>query len=163
MEILPPYLGLFTLGQIGTKDRFLGYNSEYRETWADGRYQRVERQLSCFSKGLVLTAISRRNEEIREAQRKREQEERDRKYQEEQRLRRIEETRRNRLSKALESFESMLLIQRYIEHVRDSALRLEKPIEGDLANWIEWAEKYAAKHDPLREGFPGYDIQPSYF
>jgi len=140
-----------------------GYNSEYRETWADGRYQRVERQLSRFSKGLVLTAISRRNEEIRAAQRKCEQEERERKYQEEQRLLRIEETRRNRLSKALESFESMLLIQRYIEHVRESALRLEKPIEGDLANWIEWAETYAAKHDPLREGFPGYDIQPSYF
>lgn len=134
---------------------------EYRSTWADGKTQKVEALLTSFCRGLVLSAIQRRNNQLRKEQREREWKEREERRKEEERLRLIEEARRENLASALEDYSHMLQIRDYIEYVKARAMNDGKPIEGDLATWIAWAEKRAANKDPLRKGYPSYDIEPA--
>jgi hypothetical protein len=134
---------------------------EYRSTWADGKTQKVEALLASFCRGLVLSAIQRRNDQIRKEQREQEWKEREERRKEEERLRLIEEARRNQLASALEDYARMLQIRSYIEYVNERAMHDGKPIEGDLAAWIAWAEQQAAKKDPLRKEYPTYEVEPA--
>ncbi|MEI6876406.1 MAG: hypothetical protein WCL50_14900 [Spirochaetota bacterium] len=132
-----------------------------RSTWADGRTQKVESLMNSFCKGLLLSAIERRNDQIRKENREREWKEREERQKAEERIRLIEEARRANLAADLEDYARMVQIRDYVEYVRNRALRDGKPIEGDLAAWIEWAEHRAEKKDPLRSEYPKYAVEPA--
>lgn len=123
-----------------------------RKTWADGKTQRVEELLNQFVVGLVRVAEAKKQ---RDRERKEERKRREEK-------RRLAEMRRRRLREEQERREELKRqASVWAEHGRMreyvSALRKEAEREGPLPAysplrlWIEWAQSYLEKTDPLRQ------------
>jgi hypothetical protein len=147
---LQPRVDLVPSGQY-TLRIDLGYPRGIRCTWSDGKQQRVDQLLNEFVVGLVIAA-----EKLKEARLEREAREREwraeeaRRLEEERRLE-IEEGRVRALDRALTAWRDARDIREYVAAARkvlsdEGAL----PPDAPIFTWLEWAESYAGRLDPVR-------------
>jgi len=114
-----------------------------RQSWGDGRVQKLENCLGKFIVGLhhAARAIKEHREE-RERQ-EREWEERSRLWKEQQRLEDLENQRIEKLSKDVGNWQTARNIRQYLTELTN----LVDQVEG-LDEWIKWANLYASRLDP---------------
>jgi len=148
--------GLLIL-RIGEKHTY--GNPGYRIRWSDGKRMKMEKEIGDFCRVLILAAIKKRNNAIESEIRKRKWEEEEKRRQKLAFLQQLDERRVENLRIAIDSYEMMVKTQGFVSYVRERAIAQGKPLEGDLAAWIEWAEKYTIRCDPLRIGYPQYDVR----
>lgn len=130
------------------------YSSSIRGRWSDGLTQRVENRLNSFVASLIRTA-----EDWKEWRWKKEEEERKRK---EELQRRREKERRKResqwrvrgLKMKLADWQHVEQVRSFIAVVRAESIQRHGDIQegSEIAQWLAWAERYVARHDPLAEG-----------
>lgn len=123
-----------------------------RKTWADGKTQRVEELLNQFVVGLVRVAEAKKQRDReREEERKRREEQR---RLAEMRRRRVreEQDRREELKRQAAAWADHRRMRGYVSALREEAER-EGPLPpySPLRLWIEWAQSYLEKTDPLRQ------------
>lgn len=141
-------------------ERSAGYTSPgYRTKWADGKYKRIETELNYFCRECIIVAIKLRNDEIKSEIREREFKVEEKKRREREYLQSLDERRRKDLVESLNRYDLMLQTRAYIAHVREKAVEQKVAIEGDLAAWINWAEDFAVRCDPINEKFPKYEMR----
>lgn len=124
-----------------------------RSHWRDTEKRQLEQILGTFIEGVQKNAIVQRQERLR-------REEQARRYREEQRLR--EEARRRE-----QELEHQLKNYSYAETLRQYASSLRKCVsnatgrepEGDVAAWIDWIERRADEHDPVKGVIDAYLLQ----
>ncbi len=130
----------------------LPWASRVRQSWSDGKKQRIENCLNRFVIGLVEAA-----EAIKAARREREGSARE--QQEAERRRVVELERREREKDRREELGREIQGWRHAEEVRQYYAALLTAVQvsnGDLApderlsKWLRWIEAYAARLDPLR-------------
>ena len=128
--------------------RIHGWSSGARQSWSDGKQQRLENCLNQFVVGLVVIAEAARAWRL-------EREERDRQYRaaEESRLlelrRREEEAARARaLIHAADQWQTARNIRSYVIQVRES-LEHRPEVSLEMREWLTWAEEFADQIDPL--------------
>lgn len=119
-----------------------------RQSWADGKKQRLEGCLNDVIVGLVAAAQLIR-------QRRLEHEERMRAWQVEearraavQRRRELEQGRIRALHRVLDDWQNAQLIREYVADARRALLGAEPT--SDLARWLSWVEEYAERIDPFK-------------
>ncbi len=114
-----------------------------RQSWGDGKVQKLENCLGKFIVGLhhAARAIKEHREE-RERQ-EREWEEQRKLWKEQQRLEKIEDQKIEKLSKDLENWKIARDIREYLVEIGG----LADQVEG-FDEWIRWANSYASRLDP---------------
>jgi hypothetical protein len=131
----------------------------YRVRWADGKRMRIEREMSDFCRELIHAAIKKRNYDIESEIRKRQWEQEEKRRNELAYLQSLEDRRVKNLQSSIELYDMMMKTRALVGYVREWASVHGTSLEGDLAAWIAWAEKYATHCDPLRSGYPKYDVR----
>jgi hypothetical protein len=135
-------------GKLMIKIRNPPMSSSVRQTWRDGKTQRVEECLNDVVRGLILMAEAIRAERL-------EREERDRRWEEERR-RAAEEAKRLADEKAkvdeLDGYLSRWRRVREIYAFVEDVIRARGPIPlgSKLDKWIDWVRAYARSIDPLQ-------------
>jgi len=136
-------------GQLALKIENI-WGDGVRQTWADGKHQRVEDRLNAFVVGLVAAG-----EVLKRQRLEREAREREWRAAEERRLlevrRREEEASRIRaLDHSVTKWRRARLVREYVAEVRTAAEKAGTLEPGSaLAEWLAWAEGYANRIDPL--------------
>lgn len=131
-----------------------------RQSWSDGKRQRVEDCLNNVMVGLVTTA-----EALKAQRRAREAAHRDfLAEQERQRLaeqRRQEEAGRIRaLDATLMAWRKSALVREYADAMRQAVAATGRMSDGEpLSSWLEWVENYADRIDPTK-GVPRVPADP---
>lgn len=121
-----------------------------RQSWKDGKTQRIEECLNAFIVGLVEVAEANKRDRLerqrREEEWRREREEREAK----QRLIDEENARREKLEAEAANWAKANQIRGYVEAVKQrAAVRNEEIIpDSNLDRWIVWATRYACLIDP---------------
>jgi hypothetical protein len=119
-----------------------------RQSWSDGKQQRVENCLNQFIVGLVVVA-----EAARAARLEREEREREYRKAEEERLlklrRQEEEAARIRaLIHAADQWHTASNVRSYLARVRES-LEHHPDVPLEVRDWLDWAEEFTNQIDPL--------------
>jgi len=121
-----------------------------RQTWSDGKRQRLEGSLGSFFLGLQSAAIAlqRQRAEREEWQRKYELE-RQRRLDAEL-ARQLEETRARELQRQVAQWQQARLIRDYLETVKAAGVvRLPADVKiATLDEWIRWAGEHADRLSP---------------
>jgi hypothetical protein len=130
--------------------RIEGWSPGARQTWTDGKQQRVENCLNHFIVGLVVVAEAERASRL-----EREQREREYRQAEEQRileLRRLEEeaSRARALINAADQWRTARNIRNYLMKMRES-LEHHPEVPLELREWMNWANQFADQIDPLTD------------
>jgi hypothetical protein len=125
-----------------------------RRQWKDGKIQRLENMLSSFIEGLVAAAENSKQERKELEIRLQEQKER-RLKKEETELRKIdEEDKIKKLRKLINAWEESKKVRAFVRDVRKTFQDNGESIApgSNLGKWLEWAEWYAERIDPLVKG-----------
>ncbi len=134
-----------------------------RQTWRDGKKQRLENRLNSFLSGLIEVAARKREHEEEQARREEErQQERQREEAEYERRvaiyakARKERERVDDLFMRAEAWELSNRLRAFIEAETQKQIRKHGKIEPgtEFAEWREWAIKQADRQDPLKESPP---------
>lgn len=119
-----------------------------RQSWSDGKQQRVENCLNQFIVGLVIAAEAARAARL-------EREEREREYRKAEearvlRLRRQEEeaARIRALVHAADQWRTASNVRSYLARVRES-LEHHPDVPLEVREWLDWAEDFTNQIDPL--------------
>lgn len=128
--------------------RIQGWSPGARQSWTDGKTQRLENCLNQFVVGLVVVAENARTRRL-------EREERERQYRaaEEERIRELqrreeEAARARALIHAADQWDTARNVRSYLRQVRES-LEHQPEISLEMREWLEWAEEFADRIDPL--------------
>lgn len=116
-----------------------------RQTWADGKVQKLEDCLGKFIAGLHHAAQAIREHRIERERQKLEWEEKNRRWKERQRLEHLEKQKIEKLSEDVKNWQTAENIRGYLKEIS----KLKDEVEG-LNDWIEWARCYVDKIDPLK-------------
>jgi hypothetical protein len=122
-----------------------------RQSWSDGKKQRVEDCLNDVMIGLATTAEALKAQRLeREAARREFLAEQERQRLAEQR--RQEEAGRVRaLEATLAAWRKSTLVRGYVTAMRQAATATGPMVDGEpLSLWLEWAENYADRIDPTK-------------
>lgn len=129
-----------------------------RQTWSDGKQQRLENCLNQFIVGIVIVAGQMHERHLQWAE-----QERQRNQAEERRLRerQREEEERGRIRAVhhtIDMWHTANTVRRYLSEVR-SALGSSSGVSVEIKEWLEWADAYADRIDPLLP-FPRVPVDP---
>lgn len=121
-----------------------------RRTWADGKQQRVEDCLNTFVVGLVAVAEALKEQRLQREAWQREWQAAEARRAEEARRKEDEAARVRALDAAVAAWQRSRLVREYVADLRRAA-DVAGVLENDpgLADWVVWAEAYAARIDPL--------------
>jgi len=127
-----------------------------RQTWSDGKRQRLEGSLGSFVLGLqsAASALKRQRAEREEWQRKYELERRHRV--EAELARQLEETRARELQRQVALWQQARLIRDYLEAVKAAGV-VYLPADVKMATldeWTRWAGAHAERVNPLHRASP---------
>lgn len=128
-----------------------GWNRDLRQTWADGKRQRVERCLNSFVVGLVTFAEGEREWERKRMEREREERERRRQIEDEKRRKALERKRVTEIRQQAANWQEADLLRAYVAVVRSALARPDGSLDEAAAAWLEWAEGYIERLDPLTD------------
>jgi hypothetical protein len=122
-----------------------------RDTWLDGKEQRIEDCLNEFMVGLVAAAEAMR--ELRQFQRERERQwaEEARRRQEAERVRQEEAAKLRDLERQAADFARAREVRALADEVEATAVRARGGVEpgSELEGWLRWARHQADKLDPI--------------
>lgn len=140
-----------------------------RQSWRDGKKQRLEDRLNSVVSGLVEVAARRKEHEAKLERQARERREQERQRQEEARRRaekreqiKAEQARVNVLLQQAENWRKSQVLRNYIETARLQHLSEHGRIEegSDFARWLGWAVQQADRLDPLVDSPPSILDEP---
>jgi len=133
--------------------RLTGYFQEgIRQSWSDGKVQKLDSLLPEVLAGISVAAEQRRSRRL-------ENEERERRWAKEKRIREelaaritLERKRRIRLTEAVNGWNRAEKIRRFCEEVKN---RIQNGSlgENDATKWLAWAKGVASKSDPFENGY----------
>jgi hypothetical protein len=128
--------------------RIQGWSPGARQSWTDGKKQRLENCLNQFIVGLVIVAEAERARRL-------EREERERQYRaaEEERVRELqreeeEAARARAVIHAAGQLQIARNVRSYLMQVRES-LEHQTDVSLEMREWLKWAEEFADRIDPL--------------
>ncbi|MHC1699281.1 MAG: hypothetical protein AB9919_14685 [Geobacteraceae bacterium] len=124
-----------------------------RQTWSDGKKQRLEDLLNSFVIGLIRAAMAQKKVRIEREQEKLEWQERERIRIEQERLRQEENERINKLLHQTDNWHRSQQILEYMDALQKEAIKGDREIlpGSKLACWIFWATQYAYRINPLNK------------
>lgn len=137
---------------ILNEDRY-GYDG-LRRAFRDGKTQRVETLVNAILEAFATWSAAIKAKRIEDERRKQEWEEAARRREEVQRRNALEKKRVEALSNDLERWRQQRQVLDYIAAVRQKLDTGQYEETDVVRQWIEWAESYADRLDPLREGLP---------
>jgi len=139
--------GLLTLRMLN-----LPYGYQGRQSWSDGKVQRVEGCLNEFVVGLVEAAEALRQDHIEQARLARERLEDEHQRQIEAEREARENDRRKELARELEVWRLAGEVRTYLEALKSAAAGSgATDASGNrLGRWIKWIEAYLQVLDPLQ-------------
>jgi len=146
-EVRPGRWKRVETGQLALK--IDGWNRDLRQTWADGKKQRVENCLNSFVVGLVASAEIRRERERKTQEREREERERRLRAEEERRQERLEQKRVAEIRQQAADWEEAERLRAYAAAVRSALAEPDGLLGPSSQAWFEWAEEYISRLDPL--------------
>ena len=135
----------------------------FRLRWNDGKYQRVEDLLGAFVSETVRVATFMKTKKEEYAKREQERQlEEERKAaaarRRQEMIARVSEERRRveELQEEATNWNKSLLLRRYIEAVRQSAVArgLDAGPDSETGKWLAWASQQADRLDPLTDSPP---------
>jgi hypothetical protein len=128
--------------------RIQGWSPGARQSWTDGKKQRLENCLNQFIVGLVIVGEAERVRRL-------EREERERQYRaaEEERVRELrrqeeEAARARAVIHAADQLQIARNVRSYLMQVRES-LAHQTDVSLEMREWLRWAEEFADRIDPL--------------
>lgn len=119
-----------------------------RQTWSDGKQQKVENCLNSFIVGLVFVAEGMRKRALEQEARERAWREAEERRLVEHRRRDEEEARIRALLHVINRRQTAREVREYVDAVRE-IIGSNATMPDDLASWLQWAEGYADQIDPL--------------
>ncbi|EDZ62087.1 hypothetical protein SMGD1_0205 [Sulfurimonas gotlandica GD1] len=133
------------------------YNGNTRRTWSAGKLYTLEELLPSFIDGILNFATAMKENKLR-------REEEDRKRKEARILKRYnshcEELEKNmieQLEKQAKDWNFTMQLQNYISAIDDKAKKENGgTLTKDMLKWIEWANQYLDKINPLNGSLPYY-------
>lgn len=141
------------------------YSGSLRHRWSDCSTERLEDRLNRFTVAVIRIAEETKRSRLEAEERKRIweegapererlQKEQERQRREEEQRKRAEEWRAKTLEARLVEWQHAQQLRAFIAAVRAEAMRRdgEIPDGSDVAQWLTWAEGYAAQHDPIASG-----------
>ena len=122
-----------------------------RQSWSDGKKQKIEDNLNAFIKSLSRTAVQKKENIKKQEQEERERIERQKRWEIERRRAEEEKQKLEKLVSAVEDWHKSRRIREYIAKVEEMAAtgKYTFNFEGDLDNWLKWAKAAADRLDPL--------------
>lgn len=130
-----------------------GYDG-LRRTFGDGKTQRIETLINSILEAFATWAAAIKAKRIEDERRKREWEEAERRREEQRRHHALERKRVEALSKDLDRWSQRRQVLDYVAAVREKLNAAEYEDSNAVREWIEWAEDYASRLDPLANGLP---------
>lgn len=123
-----------------------------RNTWADGKQQRLENMLNSFMCGLYKAAITERSQRLQQALDDATRIENQRRAQALRAQQETERTRLDQLNNHVDAWQRSQVIRAYANAVEEYAKQYTFTY-GDLdgLEWVKWAHAQADRLDPLRE------------
>ncbi len=117
-----------------------------RETWADGKRQRIENCLHPFVTELILGAERERQDRLEKKRLQQIREEELRRQREEEKVRQIEAAKVHDLLEGLKQWTLANSLTEYLEAVEATANEqgADTSATSDLGRWLKWARNYAA-------------------
>jgi hypothetical protein len=125
-----------------------GWVQGARQSWSDGKQQKVENCSNSFIVGLVFVAEGMRQRTLEREEREREWRQAEERRLLELRRREEEEARVRALLHTLDRRHTAREVRDYVEAVR-TALGPNAEMPEKLSTWLQWAEDYADGIDPL--------------
>lgn len=125
-----------------------------RRTFGDGKTQRIETLINSIREAFATWTVAIKAKRSEDELRKREWEEAKRRWEEQQRYNALERKRVEALSKDLDRWHQGGQILDYVAAVREKLNTADYQDTEAVEKWIEWAEDYAARLDPLANGLP---------
>jgi hypothetical protein len=116
-----------------------------RQTWADGKVQKLEDCLGKFITGMHHAAQAIKEHRLERERQELEWEEKNRRWKERQRLEHLENQKIEKLLDDVNNWRLAENIRGYLKEIR----KLKGEVEG-LDGWIDWACCYVDKIDPLK-------------
>lgn len=145
--------------------RIDNYSGSLRHRWSDCSTDRLEDRLNRFTIAVIRVAEDMKRSRLEAEERKRIweegapererlQKEQERQRREEEQRKRTEEWRAKTIEAKLVEWQHVQQLHAFIAAVRAEAMRRdgEIPDGSDVAQWLTWAEGYAAQHDPITAG-----------
>ncbi|SRR5260221_6457590 len=124
-----------------------------RRTWADGSKQKLEFCLNQFIAALVRVAEDQLAHTLELERERREWQEQERQKLEQQRRKEEQRQRVESLTQQVDNWDRSRKIREFIAEMRELELSSSKKTwkigEVPLAEWVEWALRYADKIDPV--------------
>ncbi|MEJ7761025.1 MAG: hypothetical protein WKF55_15700 [Gemmatimonadaceae bacterium] len=128
--------------------RIQSWSPGTRQSWSDGKQQRLESCLNRFIVGLVVCAEAARAGRLEREEREREYREAEEKRLLELRRREEEAARARALIHAADQWETAQTIRRYLMQVRGS-LEHRPDVPLEMREWLKWAQEFVDRIDPL--------------
>ena len=127
--------------------------SGLRQSWRDGKKQRVEHCLGEVLAALEVAAQQLKQNRLEQEIRRREWEEAEQRRIDEWRREQEEKRRRQELEDLASSRERSVRILELLKALRSTALANDASVEpgSTLGAWLAWAEDYAERLDPVEE------------
>jgi hypothetical protein len=122
-----------------------------RQSWSDGKKQRIEDNLNGFIKSLARTAVQKKENIKKQQQEERERVERQKRWEIERRRAEEEKKKFEKLMSDVDDWHKSRRIREYIAKVEEMAAsgKYTFNFEGGLDNWLKWAKAQADRVDPL--------------
>ena len=144
-------------------------NSHYnmdglRQTWADGKEQRLEDCLNSFVIGLVRASVAERNTKIERDRQQREMREAEKRRHELAQLKYEEEKKLKSLEQQVDAWLKSRNIRAFTDAVRQSHASAGKEITpgGELDTWLKWVGQQADRFDPMVKSPPSVLDEPAW-
>lgn len=136
-------------GRLTLRIENYGYGA--RQTWSDGKQQRIEDCLNEFLVGLIQTSVRIHAERRDQERRKQEREEQRRRQHETELDHNLEMVRLSTLRAQVKAWSESRQIRAFINAVRRRASDQHRPIlpDSDLGRWLNWISEYVDQLDPL--------------
>jgi len=119
-----------------------------RQSWADGKKQRVEGCLNAFVASLYAIADLMRVRRLEQEERERASRAEEARRQAVKRRRDFEEGRVRTLDRVIANWRDARLFREYVADVQRAADNVE--LSAELSRWLAWVEAYADRIDPLK-------------
>jgi hypothetical protein len=131
-------------------------------TWTDGEKKHIEDRLDAIAKVLRDVAKELKERRVRAEEWRQKQKEEQRQRREARRLRRLEKRKLRLLKKQLSAWKQAVSMRRFIQAVRDQAIRRHGGIQpgSPLETWVQWAKGQADRIDPVLSLAAGENLEP---
>jgi hypothetical protein len=127
------------------------WGDRIRKSWSDGRKHKLEDLLNDVITGIIVAADAKKRHRLDLERQQREWAEAERRRVELEQQRRAEEQRLKELESSAERWAKSRWLHSYVEAVERAARDAGIPMvpDNDLGRWLDWANRHAARLDPI--------------